>query len=304
MSFAQRTTKWARGLFPRWKGYNVRWKEVLGPSQDRMLLPWGFMGEEDVQGKVASRIRWLSEKQPKVIPQHEHMPRDLTTSEIANELSASLAEDMSHGAQQAYRRIVSYFLAVPGSGEQAGKYGDFTNSNYCTPDLSCFLEDIKRSYTEWGLKPCLHVESVRAKLRCLRVEEGLLSKNTYALFGTMGRYEALTHIWEGVIGPEGRLLQEMEGNVPRRLVAEVELSVEESFWFQSRPATAWPRVGNNPEQDLEQGLEGGKQGEMKKRTHYFTFESDYFGDEGQLEWVVSNINDVIASPSLSRALIQ
>jgi hypothetical protein len=155
------------------------------------------------------------------------------------------------------------------------------------------LEDVKRSYAEAGVQPFLRVESVEAKLKSLRMEEGLLCKNTYHFFGgTMGREEALTHILEGVIGPEGRLLQELEGDVPRRLVAEVEINVREKFQF----------VGVK-EKQKEGGEEGGEEG---RNTHFFTFESDWLGGEreNELEWVISNINDVVASPSLSRVLMQ
>jgi hypothetical protein len=157
------------------------------------------------------------------------------------------------------------------------------------------LEDIKRSYAEAGVQPLLQIESVEARLKSLRIEEGLLSKNTYVYFGgTMGREEALTHIWEGVIGPEGRLLQELEGDVPRRLVAEVEMNVREKFRF----------VGLGEEGEGEGAGEGGE--EEGRKTHFFTFESDWLGEgrEEELEWVISNINDVVVSPSLSRVLTQ
>jgi len=297
---------WTRALFPRWKGHNVHWREILGPSQSRLLLPWGFLSDRDVLAKVAPRIQRLKEES-KLDPSssssssssfYHHHHHHHASNEMTKELFHSLSDDFTKGSQQAYLAVVQSFLAPPciSKSSSSSSSSTFTQSNYCTPDLSCFLEDVKRSYAEAGVQPLLQVDSVEAKLMSLRTEEGLLSKNTYMLFGgTMGREEALTHIWEGVIGPEGRLLQELEGDVPRRLVAEVEMNVKEKFRF----------VGLKGE-EKEGGREGGGEGEG--RTHFFTFESDWVGGregrEEELEWVISNINDVVVSPSLSRVLMQ
>ena len=240
--------------------------------------------------KVAPRIqRLVNEKKldPTSPSSSSTLHHHHASNEMTQELFHSLADDFARGSQQAYLAVVQSYLA-PTCGSSS-----FTQSNYCTPDLSCFLEDVKRSYAEAGVQPFLRVESVEAKLKSLRMEEGLLCKNTYHFFGgTMGREEALTHILEGVIGPEGRLLQELEGDVPRRLVAEVEINVREKFQF----------VGVK-EKQKEGGEEGGEEG---RNTHFFTFESDWLGGEreNELEWVISNINDVVASPSLSRVLMQ
>lgn len=282
-------TAWTRALFPRWKGHNVCWREVLGPSQNRLLLPWGFIPGQDVLTKVAPRIQRLVKetKLDPTSPSSSSHYRNHASSEIIRDLFHSLADDFAKGSEQAYLAVAESYL-TPTCGSSS-----FTQSNYCTPDLSCFLEDVKRSYTEAGVQPFLRVESVEARLQSLRMEEGLLSKNTYYFFGgTMGREEALTHILEGVIGPEGRLLQELEGDVPRRLVAEVEINVRENFWF------------GGLKEKKEEG--GGAGVEKERKIHFFTFESDWLGGEREeeLEWVISNINDVVASPSLSRALMQ
>lgn len=44
----------------------------------------------------------------------------------------------------------------------------------------------------------------------------------------------------------------------------------------------------------------------KPQTHFFTFESDFVregGGEASLDWMVTNINDAICSPSLNSLLL-
>jgi hypothetical protein len=120
----------------------------------------------------------------------------------------------------------------------------------------------------------------------------------------MSNQEAMMHVLEGVVGPEGQLSQEIEGNMPRRLVAEVEVSVVETFQFfdpRTKEKMVWPpppapAVEGEIMKEAGEEVEGGA---GNKRTHFFTFETDWHGKN--VEWVITNINDIIRSPSLTAA---
>ncbi len=295
---------WTSRLFPKWRGHHVPYRAVLGAGSSRVLLPWGFLGAAAVQDKVVPRIQALTAKPNAASsPLSPHLPPreqqaasfyqstvlgDHRTNEDARELFQAMQDDMAEGAKQAYAAVVHTFLSPN---------GDFLRNDFCSPDLAAFLEDVKKSYEDWGVMPLLNIEHVEARLRSLRFEQGYLSKNTYALFGgTMGKQEAVEHFLSGVVGPEAQLLQEMDGDVPRRLVAEVELTVQESFAFMdpvTKAVVPWPPSAPAGEEEGNADVQN-----VQERVHYFSMESDYLSN-GELEWIVCNINDVIRSPSLS-----
>lgn len=293
--------------FPRWQGNHIALHEVIGgDTQARLLVPWGFLGPDVIQAKVGPRIEHLIKGgggEGKSHHHHHHHPHlgDQHTNEECKELFAELKSDFAVGVPQAYRRVIEIFLhhrqqKETGEGEVSAA-ASFKHHNYCSPDLSSFLDDVKQNNEEWGLQPLLSVSSVEAKLCSLRFERGFLCKNKY-IGGLMSNQEAMMHVLEGVVGPEGQLLQEIEGNMPRRLVAEVEVSVVETFQFfdpMTKETLVWPPPPSSPVEG-EMAKEGGA---GNKRTHFFTFETDWHGKN--VEWVITNINDVIVTPSLTAA---
>ena len=305
--------------FPRWQGNHIALHEVIGgDTQARLLVPWGFLGPDVVQAKVAPRISRLiagaggegKEKEKNSQPSYHHHPHlgNQHSNEECKELFAELKSDFAMGVPQAYLRVVEIFLhhqqketGGEVSAAAAAASSSFKNHNYCSPDLSSFLDDCKQNNADWGLQPLLSVSSVEAKLCSLRFERGFLCKNKY-IGGLMSNQEAMMHVLEGVVGPEGQLLQEIEGNMPRRLVAEVEVSVVETFQFfdpMTKETMVWPPPPSPPvegEAMKEGAVEGGGD---NKRTHFFTFETDWHGQS--VEWVITNINDVIVTPSLTAA---
>lgn len=279
---------------------------VGGDPKSRLLVPWGFLSADIIETKVASRIKRLTEgKYQGAAAATGTIPYlgDQHTNDECKELFAEFKDDFAEGVPQAYRKVVETFLRQR-VGEAPSAASSFTNHNYCSPDLSSFLDDVKKNNAEWGLQPLLSVSSIEAKLCSLRFEKGFLCKNKY-IGGLMSNQEAMMHVLEGVVGPEGQLLQEIEGNIPRRLVAEVEISVVEKFRFldpETKETMVWPPPPPTAveEGDQHEGLSSKEQevsAAGEKRKHFFTFETDWHGRS--VEWVITNINDVIVTPSLS-----
>lgn len=103
----------------------MRWRDVLGPSQSRLLLPWGFVPGQDVLNKVAPRVQRLVEES-KLYPaastsssssssSHHHHHPHYYGNEMIKELFHSLSNDFAKGSEQAYLAVVQSFLAPPSS---------------------------------------------------------------------------------------------------------------------------------------------------------------------------------------------
>ncbi|CAM9835665.1 unnamed protein product [Scytosiphon promiscuus] len=158
--------------------------------------------------------------------------------------------------------------------EQAPARTDFFDSDVTSPQMSMFLNDVLESYRVQGLVPRLSVSSVEAKLCKVGVRLGGISKNTNFL-GLMGADEAKYHLTMGMMGPEGVVMNELEGRAPRRVIADVELKCEEDFVLEDAEGNVVHRLES-------QG----------PKVHYMTLQSN-IGEGTSLEWQITNINDVI-----------
>eukprot|EP00903_Cladosiphon_okamuranus_P012091 g11350.t1 len=151
---------------------------------------------------------------------------------------------------------------------------DFFDFDVASPQLSMFLNDVLESYRVQGLVPRLSVTSVEAKLCKVGVRLGGISKNTNFM-GAMSADEAKYHLTMGMLGPEGVVIDELEGRAPRRVIADVELTCQEEFLLEDGEG----RVVYMPES-------------CPRKVHYLTLQSN-IGEATDLEWQITNINDVI-----------
>ncbi|CAM9131756.1 unnamed protein product [Ectocarpus fasciculatus] len=155
---------------------------------------------------------------------------------------------------------------------------DFFDFDVASPEMSMFLNDVLESYRIQGLVPRLSVASVEAKLCKVGVRLGGISKNTN--FGMMSADEARYHLTMGMLGPEGVVINELEGRAPQRVIADVELTCEEEFVVEDG-------AGNVVHKLESQGPKA-----RKGNVHYITLQSN-IGRDTELEWQITNINDVI-----------
>ncbi|CAM9181402.1 unnamed protein product, partial [Hapterophycus canaliculatus] len=118
---------------------------------------------------------------------------------------------------------------------------DFFDLDVTSPQMSMFLNDVLDSYRVQGLVPRLSVSRVEAKLCKVGVRLGGISKNTNFL-GLMGADEAKYHLTMGMMGPEGVVMNELEGKAPRRVIADVELTCEEEFVLEDAEGKVVHRI--------------------------------------------------------------
>ncbi|CAN0501671.1 unnamed protein product, partial [Ectocarpus sp. 12 AP-2014] len=165
---------------------------------------------------------------------------------------------------------------------------DFFDFDVASPEMSMFLNDVLESYRVQGLVPRLSVASVEAKLCKVGVRLGGISKNTN--FGMMSADEARYHLTMGMLGPEGVVMNELEGRAPQRVIADVELTCEEEFMVEDGEGNVVHKLES----------QGPKAREdiffcffiPPPQVHYITLQSN-IGKDAELEWQIANINDVI-----------
>eukprot|EP00904_Undaria_pinnatifida_P012029 jgi/Undpi1/7957/HiC_scaffold_24.g10429.m1 len=157
---------------------------------------------------------------------------------------------------------------------------DFLDFDIASPQMSMFLNDVLESYKTQGLVPRLSVSTVTARLCNVGVRLGGISKNTNFL-GLASADELKYHLTMGMLGPEGTVINELEGRAPKRVIAEVELTCEEEFVLENEAGEVLHRAeARGPKQTTPIIV------------HFVTFQSN-IGEGTTLEWQITNINDVI-----------
>ncbi|CAM9320309.1 unnamed protein product [Ascophyllum nodosum] len=157
---------------------------------------------------------------------------------------------------------------------------NFLDLDVASPEMSMFLNDVLESYRLQGLVPRLSISSVQASLCNVGIRLGGISKNTNFL-GFISADEVKYHLTMGMLGPEGAVINELEGRAPQRVIADVKLTCKEEFLLEDEGGEVVHREAT------EEG----------PKIHFLTLQSNV-GDGRKLQWQITNINDVI-KPNLA-----
>ncbi|CAM9763988.1 unnamed protein product [Ectocarpus sp. 8 AP-2014] len=315
----------SRRVFSPWKGNHVACGDLSST-----IIPWGFVSQQKVSESVRpDRAGDGPGDDGRVEKRAEHLNLDtwefLRGAELAYRCAAGLFAPPPHKRkdpvplEEATTAAPAFGQAgsrgecgggggsVAGSAAGAGEGGgsanlgpdmppqraeggkttptDFFEFDVASPEMSMFLNDVLESYRVQGLVPRLSVASVEAKLCKVGVRLGGISKNTN--FGMMSADEARYHLTMGMLGPEGVVINELEGRAPQRVIADVELTCEEEFVVEDGEGNVVHKLESQGPKARESMLSF-----MLRIVHYITLQSN-IGKDAELEWQITNINDVI-----------
>mmetsp|Transcript_7491 Transcript_7491/g.9992 ORF Transcript_7491/g.9992 Transcript_7491/m.9992 type:complete len:292 (-) Transcript_7491:320-1195(-) len=245
-------------------------------------IPWGFIDQTQLKTKlkpVRQRIQEMEEfrtishgsnTEISVI-NSPHYP-DLWKEHL---LELNL-DGMHEGLKEAYSHLAQEFC----------RGSNFFKTDICSPPVSRFLGDVNYSLRKLHqVQPVMHIKTINPKVCGLWVERQHVPKNRYFL-GLMGSQEMRWHLRLGMAGPETAAELESLGMGPRKLVAEVMYDTEESCIFCPVGAEEGGAMQNECLED--------KSAKLQHKVNFITFESDWNPETNDdLEWVVTNINDVL-----------
>ncbi|CAM9795095.1 unnamed protein product [Chrysoparadoxa australica] len=232
-----------------------RWTSKFVGSGDDLrgtILPWGFLPQDTVKGTVGA----LRSSQPP-----------------GKGVSGFDEEAFLDGVKVAYRQVGKVFTSPD---------IHFDSCEMTSPTLTRFLDDVRGTYKQRKLSPKLCIKSVEARLCNVGVRLGGIRRNRNFM-GMMNLEEIKYNIMMGLAGPEAGVVNELKGDAPSRLIADVELQVMEEFVLEDESGSKIfdPVFGSSS---------------SKPSIHYWTFQRDYTeGDESgeSTEWQLCNVNDIV-----------